>query len=101
VFVGEGIIVFFYVDDILIASHHMARERARQLEQELEKHWELTDQGDAEWFLGIRILRNRAERKLWLVQDSYFTSVAERYNLTGRAPVWTPGAMEKLNPYEG
>ncbi|KAJ6114763.1 hypothetical protein N7486_000541 [Penicillium sp. IBT 16267x] len=101
VFVGEGIIVFFYVDDILIASHHMAKERARQLEQELEKHWELTDQGDAEWFLGIRILRNRAERKLWLVQDSYFTSVAERYNLTGRAPVWTPGTMEKLDPYEG
>ncbi|KAJ6103817.1 hypothetical protein N7486_004039 [Penicillium sp. IBT 16267x] len=101
VFVGERIIVFFYVDDILIASHHMAKERARQLEQELEKHWELTDQGDAEWFLGIRILRNRAERKLWLVQDSYFTSVAERYNLTGRAPVWTPGTMEKLDPYEG
>ncbi|KAJ6111048.1 hypothetical protein N7486_003283 [Penicillium sp. IBT 16267x] len=101
VFVGEGIIVFFYVDDILIASHRMARERARLLEKELEKHWQLTDQGDAEWFLGIRILRNRAEQKLWLVQDSYLTSVAERYNLTGRAQVLTPGTVDKLEPFEG
>ncbi|KAJ6088976.1 hypothetical protein N7499_003084 [Penicillium canescens] len=101
VFVGEGIIVFFYVDDILIASHRMAKERARQLERELEKHWHLTDQGDAEWFLGIRILRNRIERKLWLVQDSYLAGVAERYKLTGRAPVYTPAGVEPLQAYEG
>lgn len=101
VFVGEGIIVFFYVDDILIASHQMAKERARQLERELEKHWQLTDQGDAEWFLGIRILRNRTEKKLWLVQDSYLAGVAERYNLTGRAPVYTPASVEPLQAYEG
>ncbi|KAJ5631914.1 uncharacterized protein N7484_012014 [Penicillium longicatenatum] len=31
----------------------------------------------------------------------YFTSVAERYNLTGRARVWTLGAMEKLDLFEG
>ncbi|KAJ5771802.1 hypothetical protein N7520_002331 [Penicillium odoratum] len=101
VFVGDGIIVFFYVDDILIAGHHTARERAQQLERELEKNWQLTDQGDAEWFLGIRILRNRKERKLWLVQDSYFASVAERFNLAHRAPVWTPGTTEILEPYDG
>ncbi|KAJ5771752.1 hypothetical protein N7520_002281 [Penicillium odoratum] len=56
---------------------------------------------DAEWFLGIRILRNRKERKLWLVQDSYFASVAERFNLAHRAPVWTPGTTEILEPYDG
>ncbi|KAJ5642646.1 hypothetical protein N7490_006646 [Penicillium lividum] len=53
------------------------------------------------WFLGIRILRNRKERKLWLVQDSYFASVAERFNLAHRAPVRTPGTTETLEPYDG
>lgn len=33
-----GIIVFIYVDDILIASHPSVREKARQLEKDLEAH---------------------------------------------------------------
>ncbi|KAJ5314846.1 uncharacterized protein N7443_001730 [Penicillium atrosanguineum] len=101
VFVGEGILVFFYVDDILIASHRSARERAQKLERDLEDHWELTDHGDAGWFLNIRIIRDRKQRKLWLCQDSYITSVAMRYNLTKRAPVFTPLPVEELKPYEG
>jgi hypothetical protein len=101
VFVGEGIIIFFYVDDILIANHPSARERARKLERDLEHHWELTDHGDAAWFLGIRIIRDRRQRKLWLCQDSYITGVAMRYNLTERAPVFTPLPVEELKPYEG
>jgi hypothetical protein len=101
VFVGDGIIVFFYVDDILIACHVSARARAQQLERDLEKHWQLTDQGEAEWFLGIRILRNRGQRKLWLVQDSYLETVAERFHLTNRARVCTPATLVELRPYEG
>jgi hypothetical protein len=101
VFVGDGILVFFYVDDILIASHHTARARAQQLERDLEAHWELTDHGEAEWFLNIRIIRDRAQKKLWLCQDSYIASVAARYNLTERASVSTPLPMEELKIYDG
>ena len=64
VFVGEGLIVFFYVDDILIACHTTARERAYQLEKDLEAHWELTDHGEAGWFPNIRIIRDRSQKKL-------------------------------------
>jgi hypothetical protein len=101
VFVGDGIIVFFYVDDILIASHRTARKRAIQLEKDLEAHWELTDHGEAEWFLNIRIIRDRSMKKLWLCQDSYITSVAARYNLTDRPLVSTPLPVEELKPFEG
>jgi hypothetical protein len=48
VFIGEGIMVFFYVDDMLIASHWTAKERASQLERDLEAHWELTNHREAE-----------------------------------------------------
>jgi hypothetical protein len=58
IFVGDRIIVMFYVDNILIINHKLAYERARQLEKDLEKHWKLIDQGEVEWFLGIRILRD-------------------------------------------
>ena len=93
--------VFFYVDDILIASHPTARARAQQLERDLESHWELTDYGDAEWFLNIRIIRDRTQKKLWLCQDSYINSIATRYNLTERAPVFTPLPIEELQKYDG
>ncbi|KAJ6030953.1 uncharacterized protein N7446_007597 [Penicillium canescens] len=101
VFIADSIIVFFYVDDILIASHRLARERANQLERDLEAHWELTNHGEAEWFLNIRIIRDRSMKKLWLCQDSYITSVAARYNLTDRPPVSTPLPIEELKSYEG
>ena len=101
VFFTDGILVFFYADDILITSHPAARERARQLERDLEQHWALTDHGDAEWFLNIRITRDRSRHKLWLCQVSYITSVAHRYNLTERAPVYTPLPVEDLKPFGG
>lgn len=101
VFVSHGIIVFFYVDDILIANHPSVREKAKQLEKDLEAHWELTDHGEAEWFLNIRIIRDRREYKLWLCQDAYISSMAARYNLTDRPPVYTPLPVEEMKPYDG
>lgn len=101
VFVTYGIIVFFYVDDFIIASHPSVREKALQLERDLEAHWELTDHGEAEWFLNIRIIRNRQQRKLWLCQDAYISSMAARYHLTDRASVNTPLPVEEIKPFDG
>ncbi|KAJ5827623.1 hypothetical protein N7447_001845 [Penicillium robsamsonii] len=101
VFTGDGILVFFYVDDILIASHPDVKKQADQLERDLESHWELTDHGEAAWFLNIRILRDRRQKKLWLCQDSYVTSIANRFNLIDRPPVYTPLPIEELTPYTG
>lgn len=99
VFIGEGILVFFYVDDILIASHPdtLTKAKAMQLEKDLEAHWELTDHGEAAWFLNIRIIRDRRQKKLWLCQDSYVTSIANRYNLTDRPPVYHPTASRRFD----
>lgn len=101
VFVGAGIIVFFYVDDILVASHQSARDKAASIEKELHQHWELTDHGDAGWFLGIRILRDRQHKKLWLCQDTYISNMAAKYNLTNRPPVSTPMMLEELKQFDG
>ncbi|KAJ5908749.1 hypothetical protein N7495_001431 [Penicillium taxi] len=101
VFIGKGVIIFFYVDDFLIASHKTASQYAQELERKLENTWELTDHGDAEWFLNIRIIRNRQLHCLWLCQDSYIESIAARFRLSGRPPVVTPMPIDELSPYEG
>ena len=50
-----------------------------EFKQMLMNRYEMHDLGELSWFLGIRILRDRAARKLWLCQDAYFDKVAERY----------------------
>ncbi|OAQ62542.1 integrase, catalytic core [Purpureocillium lilacinum] len=39
----------------------------------------MKDLGELKWFLGIRVLRNRAARKLWLCQDSYIEKIVNQY----------------------
>ena len=52
-FAKNGIIVFFYVDDIIIVNHPAQRTHAMELRQQLNEQWELCDMGEAAWFLGI------------------------------------------------
>jgi hypothetical protein len=100
-FYTTGIIVFFYVDDIIIASHSTAREQAKSLIKALHNAWKLRDLGEPNWFLNIRILRDRSAGKLWLCQDAYITTMAVKFHLTERARITTPIVMEELKPYDG
>jgi hypothetical protein len=93
--------VIFYVDDIITIYNRKNQQRMDEFERKLEKEYELRKLGEAKHFLGIRILRNRAERKLWLIQDSYIDKLRERFNVNtaGKIPK-TPIAMD-LIPYTG
>jgi hypothetical protein len=44
----------------------------------------MEDLGDLRWFLGIRIIRDRPARKLWLCQDSYIEKITNRFNIAKR-----------------
>jgi hypothetical protein len=54
--------------------------------------------GELSWFLGIRVIRDRRQRKLWLCQDSYSRKIATTFHLTDRKPLATPLATEELLP---
>ena len=62
----------------------------------------MNDLGELQWFLGIRIIRNRAAKKLWLCQDSYIEKIAYTFRLpAGRKAPATPLPVEELTKYEG
>ena len=66
--------------------------------------YDITVLGNINQFLGIRVIRNRGQRKLWLVQDSYIDKIAARYNITTPIkPLSTPlpSTAVMLVPYEG
>ena len=54
--------------------------------------------GELKWFLGIHVLRNRSQKKLWLSQEAYIEKIANQYkvDLTARPPDTPMGETELL-----
>ena len=48
--------------------------------------------------MGIRVARDRSQRRLWLYQDSYIESIAARFNLIDDRPPETPIGTQPLVP---
>jgi len=60
----------------------------------------LRELGDVKWFLALRVVRDRNQGKLWLVQDSYIEKLVERFNING-PPAKIPLSPQELCPFEG
>jgi hypothetical protein len=94
----DSVLVFFYVDDIVLLYRSEALPQLHKLRQTLMQRYEIRDLGELSWFLGIRVIRDRVQKKLWLCQDSYIRKIATTFHLTDRKPPATPLATEELTP---
>jgi len=100
-YINNKLIVFFYVDDIAILHRITDASAYESFRTQLFERYEMRDIGELKWFLGIRVIRDRVQRKIWLCQDSYIDKIAHSFNLTdGKAPP-TPMATDELLPYTG
>ena len=99
--VKRTIFVVFYVDDFLVCNHPESRPEADRLIKALKDTYELKEQGDVQYYLGIRVLRERQNNLLWLCYDAYLEKVAKRFGLCeGRAPA-TPLPQTDLQTPSG
>ena len=57
--------VFFYVDDVIILNLPKDRPPADALRKNLMARHIFKDIGELKWFLDIRIIGDRAQRKIW------------------------------------
>ena len=62
--------------------------------------YEIKDLGELNWFLGIRIVRDRIKKKLWLCQDAYISKIAAKFGLENTRQQ-TPMAVEQLERNQG
>jgi Reverse transcriptase (RNA-dependent DNA polymerase) len=99
-FSNNKLIVFFYVDDIVVLFHRTDENEYHQFRDKLMEHFKLREMGDLNWFLGIRILRDRIHHKVWLIQDAYISKIARQFNLLHRK-ARAPMPIEKLERYDG
>lgn len=80
-FTNEHIVLFFFVDNIVIIYHRDHTTYIDEFQRKLFEIYEMRYLGELQWFLAIRIIRNRDERKLWLCQDSYIAKLATKFNV--------------------
>ena len=65
-FTNSFLTLFFFVDDIVTLYIKRDLSRLVKFEAALFKRFKMRSLGDLEWFLGIRVTRDRDERKIWL-----------------------------------
>jgi hypothetical protein len=78
---NDRLIVFFFVDDIVVAVASKNKDAYRRFDQQLQAAYDMRFLGELKWFLGIRVIRDRSQRKIWLMQDSFIDKVAAKYNI--------------------
>lgn len=79
-FSNGRIIVFFYVDDIVLLARKEHRKELDQFKYNLTAKYEMRDLGELSWFLNIRIVRNREQRKVRLslsIEWGQFASIGD------------------------
>ena len=62
--------VLYYLSNIF--AYYKFREK-------LLDAYKMREIGELKWFLGIRIVRDKALRKIWLYQDLYITKICNKY----------------------
>ena len=80
--------LLLYVDDMLIIGQDA--NMIRRLKVELSKSFDMKDLGPAKQILGMKIVRDRKSKKVWLSQEKYVERVLEKFNMRDAKPVSTP-----------
>ena len=103
VFTTDKCLILFYVDDILVLYRKQDEESVEQLFAKLEAKYEMRSEGDVKWFLGIRVIRDRKRRRLWLCQDSYIEKITQKFALLDGKPRFpsVPAPQTPLERFEG
>lgn len=92
-----GVIVFFYVDDIVFCYRKKDTEKATAAIDQLKATYRIKDLGELKWFLGIHVIRDRLAKSLWLSQKAYVDRIAKLYGIEGKTPD-TPMLSKELLP---
>ena len=96
IFQNDWLLVFFYVDDIATLYQTIDLRHLYKFRDSLYRKYEMRYIGQLRWFLGIRVIRDRKQRKIWLYQDSYIEKINNSFNLQYMKPARIPMNMEEL-----
>jgi hypothetical protein len=93
------ILIGLYVDDMLILSKDPSD--IDQVVKGIQKRWKIKDLGEVNMILGIRVTRDRKNRRIFLDQEGYIDEIVKRFRLEQAAPYSTPATIDRAALIKG
>jgi hypothetical protein len=69
------------VNDILCLYHKNNISNANEIIRAFKTKYKIKNEGGVKWFLGIRIIRNKEVRKIFLLHDAYIKKIAAKFQI--------------------
>jgi hypothetical protein len=85
---GIILLISIHVDDQLLACNN--KEYLQEFKMKLNKEFECSDSGNANYFLGFNILRDRRKRELQICQHHYINTILSKFKMEDCNPTSTP-----------
>lgn len=92
---ATGSIIIVYVDDLILITKSM--EQMHELKKLILDKYKCRDLGAINFYLGVRVIRDRPNRSLKLVQDAYIDKILRDYKMENCLPRKTPLPVSALN----
>ncbi|KFY82599.1 hypothetical protein V500_10440 [Pseudogymnoascus sp. VKM F-4518 (FW-2643)] len=93
------ILIGLYVDDMLILSKDPLD--IDRVVKGIEKRWKIKDLGEVIMILGIRVTRDRKNRRIFLDQEGYVDEIVKRFRLEQATPYSTPATTDRAALVKG
>ena len=94
----ERLFIITFVDDCIIIGPD--KKNIRALKAQLGLKYAIEDRGPASYFLGVEILRDKANRLLYLSQRNYISEVLKHFNFDDSKSIKVPlqpGLIKDVN----
>jgi hypothetical protein len=85
---GQTMILSMYVDDGLVAASDNAIYE--EFLVEFRKVFQISDQGDLHFYLGVKITRDRVKGTTTLSQEQYVDDLLKRFGMSDAKPISSP-----------
>ncbi len=79
---SDNVYLLIYVDDCLMVTSKANKSSLLDLKRQLASIFDIHDMGDAKFFLGMEIVRDRERRTLVLSQRRFTEELLSKYNMT-------------------
>jgi hypothetical protein len=93
---NDKLILMVFVDNMILIYHLKNKLIAINFKNKLKNKYELKEIGEANQFLGIKIIRDRPNKTLWICQDNYIKKITYKFNLMSIKSPKTPLPSENL-----
>ena len=93
---GRSIYLVLFVDDTVTAYHRDDALEYREIMNAIAARFPFKELGKAEFILGMKVTRDRANRTLMLDQHQYVNRMLQRFDMHQCTGADTPATLDKL-----